>query len=817
MGASLRSTGRSGPVRRGRTVAARSLISGDATPFVTLGEERRRFAFLGTYLPRACGIATFTHDLCVAVDAVTGEEVQCFAVAMNDTPEGYPYPEDVRFEVRQNVVADYRRAADFLNMNQVDALFVQHEFGIYGGEAGESILALLAELHPPIITTLHTVLKDPDPERRRVMDELIRLSDRLVVMSERSSDFLCEVYGAPAEKVTLIGHGIPDLPFVDPNFYKDQFGVAGRLVLLSFGLISPGKGLEHAIDALAEVVRVHPDVVYIILGATHPQVRRERGEEYRLGLRRRAEERGVADHLIFQNRFVELEELCEFLGCTDIYITPYLNREQSVSGTLAYAMGAGKAIVSTPYWYAEEMLAEGRGRLVPFRDPEALGREIIDLLEHEVDRHAMRKNSYMFARQMVWSKVAEAYLKTFQEVLDERGKRPRPSPRAETVTQLDKDLPDVDLRYLRVLTDDTGVLQHARFTVPRREHGYTTDDNARALIVALQAYEMLREPELLRLATIYLSFLDSAFNDELRRFRNFLSYDRQWLEEVGSEDSHGRAIWGLGMAVALGPTTGMVAGAVDLFHRSVAETERFQSPRAVAFALIGIHAYLRRFGGDSGVRRVRESLAFKLYRQFEEHATPEWPWLEDSLNYVNGRLLQALLLSGQWLKCGPMVKQGCESLEWLLEVQTAPEGHLSPVGNDGWYVRGEAKASFDQQPVEAHALLDACLEAYNVTQQTRWVREAGRCLEWFLGRNDLGETLYDYTSGGCRDGLLPEGANQNQGAESTLAWLLSLLAAQSLPVQLGSSRQELSVVAEEVAAPGLSSRRGGQAEVSEPV
>lgn len=747
------------------------------------GKRQRRFAFLGTYLPRVCGIATFTHDLCEAVDDVSGEETRCFAVAMSDVPEGYRYPERVRFEIRQNVVADYRRAADFLNMSLVDALFLQHEFGIFGGEAGEHLLVLLHELRPRLITTLHTVPKDPSAEQRRVVEELVRLSDRLVVMSERSVEFLSEVYGAPKEKVALIHHGIPDLPFVDPSFYKDQFGVAGKQVLLSFGLVSPGKGLEYGIDALAEVVAKHPDVVYVILGATHPHVKRMYGEEYRLALQRRAAERGVAEQVIFQNRFVELEELCEFLGCADLYLTPYLNQEQIVSGTLAYAMGAGNAVISTPYWYAEEMLADDRGRLVPFRSAEALAEQIDDLLSHATVCHRIRKNAYMFTRQMVWPKVAQAYLKVFDEVLAARTERPELKVRTLAVLEPHKEVPEVDLRHFRTLTDDTGILQHARFTVPWREHGYTTDDNARALILALRAYEMLREPELLPLASVYLSFLDYAFSDESRRFRNFLSYDRRWLEEAGSEDSHGRSIWALGMAVALSPIDGLVAGAVNVYHRSVGVTEQFVSPRALAFTLIGVHAYLRRFGGDSAARRLRERLALRLYRQFQGYATAEWPWLEESLNYANGRLTQALLLSGQWLRHGKMVEQGLRSLEWLMKVQTAPRGHLSPVGNDGWYVRGGTKARFDQQPIEAHALLDACLEAHNVTQDVRWLRQANRCLEWFLGWNDLGESLYDHTTGGCRDGLLAEGANQNQGAESALAWLLSLLAIQSVPVQ----------------------------------
>jgi glycosyltransferase involved in cell wall biosynthesis len=745
---------------------------------------------LGSYLPRVCGIATFNHDLCEAVAAETGEGTGCFAVAMNDIPEGYRYPERVRFEIRQNVLGDYARVADFLNMNLADVVFLQHEFGIFGGPAGEHLLALLAELRMPVITALHTVLKDPSPEQRRVVQELIRLSSRLVVMSERAMEFLRRRYRAPAGKVVLIHHGIPDLPFVDPNFYKDQFGVAGRQLLLSFGLLSPGKGLEYAIDALAKVVAKHPDVVYMIVGATHPHVKRRWGEEYRLSLQRRAEEHGVADHLVFQNRFVELTELCEFLGAADLYLTPYLNREQVVSGTLAYAMGAGKAVISTPYWYAEEMLRDDRGRLVPFRDAEALAEQISDLLARETARHAIRRNAYTFCRQMVWKEVARAYLAAYEDAVAERDARPQLPFRARPVEEGRRQLPDVDLRHLRLMTDETGILQHARFAVPNRGLGYTTDDNARALIVALRAHEMLGEADLLRLATIYLGFLDAACNSESGRFRNFLSYERRWLEEVGSEDSHSRALWGVGVAVALSPNDSLEGCALHVFSQALPAAEQFTSPRSWAFALVGVHAYLRRFGGDSGVRRVRESLALRLYRQFHEHATEEWPWLEDSLNYANGKLVQALLLSGQWLSHGKMVEQALRSLGWLLRAQTAPEGHLSPVGNRGWFHRGGTKAHFDQQPLEVHALLEACLEAYNVTQDSRWLGEANRCLDWFLGRNDLSVSLYDHATGGCRDGLGADGANQNQGAESTLAWLLSLLAILSTAVRPPAPEQD---------------------------
>lgn len=735
----------------------------------------RAVALVGTYVPRRCGIATFTADLLTHLSEES-DELQFWALAMNDTPEGYHYPPEVHFEINEKVLTEYRLAADFLNINQVNTVCVQHEYGIYGGPYGSHLLELLRRLRMPIVTTLHTVLQNPNEAQRTILQELARLSDRLVVMSNKAIELLETVYGVSRSKVVMIPHGIPDLPFVDPNFYKDQFGVEGRKVILTFGLVSPGKGLEYMIQALPKVVKRHPDATYIILGATHPHVKREQGESYRLSLHRLARDLRVEDHVIFHNRFVDLRELCEFLGAADIYVTPYLNREQIVSGTLAYALGAGKAIISTPYWYAEEMLAEGRGVLVPFRDPDALAEQVIYLLDNEVERHAMRKRAYTFARDMVWKQVARKYLEVFAEVRAERARHPRPVFQAPTLQDAPVEIPEIRLDHLRRLTDDTGMFQHAKFTVPDRQHGYCTDDNARALIaVTLAAEQMAETWELSRLGTIYLGFLYHAFNPAVGRFRNFMSYERQWLEREGSDDSHARAIWSLGVVVKHTKDPDICALAVNLFDQALPALLEMPSPRAWAIGLAGIHAYLHRFTGDSEARRVRERLAHRLFELYRQNATEDWPWVEDIVAYDNGKIPQALLVAGQELQREDMVQAGLRSLRWLLDIQTDPAGHFVPIGNQGWYRRGGVRARFDQQPLEAQSMLEACIEAYNVTGDRTWLREARRLVEWFLGRNDRGESLYDYRTGGCRDGLTPTGVNENQGAESTLALLLSLL------------------------------------------
>ncbi len=735
----------------------------------------KNIAVIGNYLPRMCGIATFTTDL---VESLSGAAptAQCSAVAMNDVADGYHYPSKVHFEVNQNVLLEYRLAADFLNINQFDVVSVQHEYGIFGGTQGSYILNLLRNLRMPIVTTLHTVLKEPSAEQRDVVYEMSRLSDRMIIMSEMAREFLLDVYKVDKEKITFIHHGIPDTPFIDPNYHKDQFGVEGRKVILTFGLLSPNKGIEYVINALPRIVEKHPEVVYLVLGVTHPHVMAHDGEEYRIGLARLARSLGVDEHVIFHNRFVELKELCEFLGATDIYVTPYLSETQIVSGALIYAMGTGKAVVSTPYWYAKEMLADNRGRIVPFKDHGALADQIVDLLDKDKERHAMRKRAYTYCRNAVWSEVAKQYLKLFREIKENRISSPHITFNAQPPRREEYALPTLRLDHVLRLTDSTGIMQHAVFSIPDREHGYCTDDNARALTVALTAHRLLPDDKKLEQLQIrYLSFLYHAYNINNDRFRNFMKYDRTWKEEIGSEDCHGRAVWALGVNSVLSKDPGSHAVGTTIFHRALRSVLELRSTRAIAFSIIGIHAYLRKYSGDSEVRRIRRIIAARLYKRFEENATAEWPWLENSITYANGSIPHALLLSGQWVQDEKMIENGLRALDWLIEIQTE-DNHFSMIGNNGWYVRNGVKARFDQQPLEAHTLIEACFEAYNISRDAKYVEAAKSALAWFLGQNDLGANLYDYKTAGCRDGLQPDGANYNEGAESTLSWLQSLIA-----------------------------------------
>jgi hypothetical protein len=596
-------------------------------------------------------------------------------------------------------------------------------------------------------------------------------------MSERSVSFLHDIYRIEAEKIVLIHHGIPDVPLLESSTYKGKFDVSEKMVLLTFGLLSPGKGIETVIDALPEIVKTHPDVIYMVVGATHPHLKAEQGEDYRISLHMRTKELGVEDHVVFHDHFVEDQDLLEFIGAADIYVTPYLNEAQIISGTLAYALGMGKAVISTPFLHAQELLADGRGRLFPFRDHVQLAREVIELLDHPDILRTMKQKAYDYGRQMIWSHVASRYIETFEQARHHRLRKSVPAHNLSPLGLRQQTLPEIKFDHLLRMTDGVGMLQHSRFTVPNREHGYCVDDNARALIVTVNAQDFKPlDTSLKDLASVYLSFIDHAFNHVTGLFRNFMSYERLWLEEKGSEDSHGRALWSLGVAVALGRNEGQVRHAADLFQRALPAVEQFTSPRAVAFTIIGIHAFLSRYPGDSQMETTCEILSNKVMQCFRNTASEDWPWCEDTLTYDNARVPQALLLSGQLFGDDNMLQAALRALDWLKEIQHDESGcYFAAIGNDGWFVRGGHKAQFDQQPIEAAAMIDACIDAFNYTRDETWITYAYRCLDWFQGDNELHISLYDHTTGGCRDGLQPQGTNENQGAESTLSWLMALL------------------------------------------
>ena len=744
-----------------------------------------RIAVIGNYLPRQCGIATFTTDLCAAISAEYGT-ARLLALPVNDTVQGYDYPARVRWSLAQDDVTSYQEAAEFLNFNNIDMVCLQHEYGIFGGPAGSHILHLLRGLKMPVVTTLHTVLREPNPNQLMAMEQIAELSDRLIVMSQLSSQFLQEIFKVPGSKIDMVPHGVPDLPFLDPNFYKDRFGVEGKAVLLTFGLLSPNKGIENVILAMPQILSKHKNVVYIVAGATHPHILRREGDIYRASLQALAKEVGVESQVIFHDRFVSPEEMAEFIGAADIYITPYRYEEQVVSGTLAYALGAGKAIISTPYWHAIELLDDRRGALVPFQNPGAIANKTIELLDTPAIRHAMRKRAYLFARDMVWKRVAQGYMGSFARVRSDRMENPRVQFSARITPKLLNQLPELKLTHVNALTDDTGMLQHAIFTIPNRAEGHTTDDNARALIFTVLLAQLCKDqlekhsvpPDF---PSRYLSFLEHAFDPAQCRFRNFLGYDRQWNEPVGSEDCHGRSLWSLGTVLGRSEDRGLRCAAGRLFEFSLPAVLEFTSPRAWAYTLLGIQEYLNSYPGDRDAQKIRSVLSRRLLEMYEAIRSPDWKWFENVLAYGNARLPQAMLLVGSACSDDRMISAALEALDWLSTTQRSEtNGHFVPIGSQGFYHQGGARARFDQQPIEAAGAVSACLEAYRITGDSRWRTEAWSAFNWFLGDNDLQLPLYDSVSGGCRDGLHPDRANENQGAESTLSFLMALLEMRSL-------------------------------------
>ena len=751
----------------------KDLLCESMFPIATLTQSSK-IALIGSYLPRKCGIATFTSDLYHAITD-SFPEAECMVVAINDIEVGYHYRPEVRFEVYQSDLAAYQRAADFLNIEAVDVVCLQHEFGVYGGPAGRNILALLKDVRSPVVTTLHTVLRNPDPIQLQVTQELIRLSSRLVVMTSYTRQLLIERYAAPAGKIDVIAHGIPDTAWKDPDLCKEPFGVEGKQVLLTFGLLSPGKGIEYVLRALPQIVEQFPDVVYIILGATHPNLVREQGESYRLSLELLAEDLGVQGHVIFYNRFVELHELTEFIAAADIYITPYLNEAQAVSGTLAYAFGCGKPVISTPYWHAKELLENGQGVLVPFEDSHSIGEAVNALLGDPAGRQAMARRAYDLGRGMIWSEAARQYGESFDKARQERSRSRRVAFATRPLDQVPGPLPEIKLDHVLRLTDSTGMFQHAVYAVPNFEHGYCTDDNARSLLLTVVLGELGWDKESMKqLRSTYLAFLFHAFRPDTGLFRNFLSFGRQWLEEVGSEDSHGRAIWALGACVNGWLPRSEQALAGQLFSRALPQVLEFTALRATAFTLFGVQDYLARFSGDRQVAQIQETLCQRLYDRFLACEREDWVWCEDYLCYDNPRLAQALICSGTQMSRPEVVEMGLRALTWLMQMQTSETRHLRPIGSDFVYHRGRERPYFDQQPVDVWASVSACLQAYRVTSDPVWHTRAKKSFEWFLGRNDLGLPVYDHTTGGCRDGLHPDRVNENQGAESTLSFLLSL-------------------------------------------
>jgi glycosyltransferase involved in cell wall biosynthesis len=734
----------------------------------------RRIAVIGNSLPRRCGIATFTTDLRQAI-STSRPNLEASVVAMTDHGQAYDYPPAVAFQIKDNNIDEYARAADFLNAGRFDAVCLQHEFGIFGGEAGAHILELLSRLTMPVVTTLHTVLAKPAAAQRAVVERIVEASSKVVVMAHKGRELLRSVYRVPDDKIEVIPHGIPDVAFVASDAAKVRLGFAGRSVILTFGLLSPNKGIEVMIDAMPSILKRCPDAVYVVLGATHPNLVRDQGEAYRESLTARVRELGVEDHVVFLDQFVDQATLLQFISMCDVYVTPYLNEAQMTSGTLAYSFGLGKPVVSTPYWHACELLADGRGVLVPFGDAAAIGHEIAELLTDDDRRLAMRKRAYAVSRSMTWERTAERYVAAFENARQGHWLKVIARTDPGAIEPQSAAAPEMKIGHFLSMCDDTGLFQHAVHSVPDRSHGYCVDDNARALLLACALNNPGEQSLSEALTARFAAFVQHAWNPDTRRFRNFMGFNRTWLEASGSEDSHARTLWALGECARTDSSPSRRRWAASLFAEALRPAEAFRSPRAWAFTLLGLDAYCAAAPDDLRAREIRAVLADKLMGILASVETPEWVWFEEGLTYDNARLPQALMVTGMATQTRGYVDAGLRSLRWLMTQQTASTGHFRPVGTAGFGEQRKPARAFDQQPVEATATIAACLAAWRADDDdTRWEIMATSAFAWFLGSNDLSVPLVDLQTGSCRDGLHPDRANENRGGESVVCYLLGL-------------------------------------------
>jgi glycosyltransferase involved in cell wall biosynthesis len=730
-----------------------------------------KLAYIGTYPPRECGIGTFTQNLVHSMVCANGMETKAvdgFVVALNDHDLHYAYPEEVKLIIQQEQQADYVEAANFINLSGADLCILEHEFGIFGGQNGVYILPLLHRLQIPLVVTLHTVLKAPSYNEKAVLKEICKMATRIVVMSQKAVTFLTTVYDVPQEKIAFIEHGVPDIHFDQAQSKKD-FKLEGKKVLLTFGFIGRNKGIETVIKALPGITQKHPNVLYMVLGKTHPNVIRHAGEEYRGYLHRLVKSLNLTQHVLFLNEFIDQKELFKYLAACDIYITPYLSEAQITSGTLSYALGAGCAVISTPYWHAAELLAEGRGRFFKFGDHQELAAVFDELLDQPAVLKALQKEASAFGKKITWPKIGDRYKALMQTVLAEPWQR---ISKKETIID-PLLLPPFSLAHIKRLTDDTGIIQHAKFGIPNLKEGYCLDDNARALLMVLMAYRQKKDPLALELSPIYMSFIHYMQNKD-GTFKNFLSFSRNFLDEVGSEDSFGRSIWALGYLLATAPNDAYYQTGRLMFFDAAPNFEKLKSVRSIANTMIGISYYLRSNPSDEAMRERLKQLAYVLIGHYEKNSTPDWKWFESLLSYDNGILPLGLLHATEILHDEKIRAVAMESMNFLTAI-TMKDGYLSIIGNKEWYRKDGERSKFAQQPIDAMAMVLMYRQAFHLTQDKSYLNKLYTAFMWFLGENDLRMTLYDFETKGCCDGFENDGVNRNQGAESSVAYLISHL------------------------------------------
>ena len=730
-----------------------------------------KIAYIATYPPRECGIGTFTNNLFHSMlignkSKENGNEG--FIVALNDNDLNYKYPEEVKVMIRQDHQEDYLKAVKYINLSGSDLCILEHEFGIFGGQSGVYILPLLHRLEIPLIVTLHTILKKPSYNEKAVLKEICKMANKVVVMSHKAVQFLTRIYDVPKEKIVLIEHGVPDIHF-NSEKSKKEFKLENKKVLLTFGFVGRNKGIETVIKALPEVVEKHPNLIYIVLGKTHPNVLRHSGEEYRIFLLRLVKNLHLEKHVLFLNEFIDEQDLFKYLYACDIYITPYLNEAQITSGTLSYAVGVGAAVLSTPYWHAQELLDKGRGRLFDFNDSEGLSDMLTGLLDNPAELNELKSKAAEYGKKITWPKTGERYLALAGRILKEEH---------HVITGKESELdllilPPFSLTHINRLTDDTGIIQHAKFGIPNLKEGYCLDDNSRALLMVLMAYRQIKDIRALELSPVYLSYIHYMQNAD-GTFRNFLSFSRNFLDEVGSEDSFGRTIWALGYLLGNAPNDAYYQTGKLVFFNASPNFEKLTSIRGIANTMIGISFYLKSNPSDDSMTERLRNLANALIKHYNENSTPDWKWFESLLAYDNGILPLALLHSAEILNDEKITKVALESMNFLTN-HILKDNYLSIIGNEKWYKREGERSVFAQQPIDAMAMVLMYHQAFHLTKDKDYLSKLYTSFLWFLGENDLRMSLYDFETQGCCDGFERYGVNRNQGAESSLAYLISHL------------------------------------------
>lgn len=752
--------------------------------FKPLDATFSHIAVLGNALPRKCGLATYTsHSVQALRDAYPAMSIDHYAM---DDGHGTIYGRDVAMTIPADDISAYVRAARTIEQSGAQLLWIHHEFGIFGGPAGDYLLTLLRHLDMPVVVTLHTVLANPNDDQQHVMRGLIRHAERLVVMAQEAARLLCDNYHVDPASIQIIPHGAPDRSLAATQLLKARLNLGEGPIALTFGLLSPGKGIETAIKALPPVAHRHPDFRYFVIGATHPALVREQGEAYRESLVSLARDVGVEAHVNFVDRFLDDEELLDYLQAADIYLTPYPGREQVTSGTLSYALAMGKPVISTPYIHAEEVLAGGIGTLVPAGDAAAITRALLDHLDNPDLLAAQSMRVWEAARGTIWQENARSVMDTF---LDAKAGSPVSLTDARAARPNDH---LVRLEGLAAMTDDVGIIQHSIHGVPDRSHGYCIDDNCRALKLVCET--RAGDPaERQRLAFLYAAFVEHAWNERTGQFRNFIGYDRRWLEDEGSADSNGRTLWALGHVIRDAPQDNLRRWATGLFNRALPLVEQLSSPRATAFSMLGMTAVLDVEPGHEQCRGLLRDAAGLFDRLLMDAQRPAWSWFEIVLAYDNARLPQAMIEAGRVLDDGGMISTGLATLRWLIERQKSPAGHFRPVGTESFGKPFAPPAAFDQQPLEATATIDACLSAYRATSDAFWTDAASEALRWFDGENDLGMPVASEDGSLCHDGLTPQGVNLNMGAESILALQMARQSMASLMAE-SEDQPQLSLV-----------------------